>query len=215
MRQNVDLGSPDSSYEVVTNRMYSPRHTSHKCRTIPRPARRVDAAGGPHGCYGSATPGQAQENQHLVKFTYIDTTLHKCRTTTAPTKHRPLVPGVEETAKEDVTASLLRCMPSNPFAIYHHPLCTNPPRVDRIRYLCGGGTRRVGPRPKLRPGRVNTAQYPSEYSDQDTTSAPGMSASEDHLRTDSVRAVFRSSSGTPSPREESNSRSSESARKPE
>jgi len=167
---------------------------------------------------GPATPGQAHENRHLVNFTYIDTYLHQCRTiprTMAPTKHRPLVPGVEETAKEDTTASLLRCMPSNPFTRCHHPLCTNPPRVDRIRYLCGGGTRRVGPRPKLRPGRVNTAQYPSEYSDQDTTSAPGMSASEDQLRADSVRAVFRSSSGTPSPREESNSRSSESARKPE
>ena len=163
--------------------------------------------------YGPATPGQAHDNQHLGNLTYLDTSVHKCRTTTAPTKHRPLVPGDEETAKEDTTASLLRCMPSNPFTRCHHPLCTNPPRVDRIRYLCGGGTRRVGPRPKLRPGRVNTAQYPSEYSDQDTTSAPGMSASEDQLRADSVRAVFRS--GTPSPREESNSRSSESARKPE
>ena len=44
------------------------------------------------------------------------------------------------------TASLLRCVPSNPFTVYHHPLYMLKPRVGRTRYLCGqgGGTRPLG-----------------------------------------------------------------------
>jgi hypothetical protein len=90
--------------------------------------------------------GQASENQPWVHFTYIFT-----QVSDDSPDHGANGPQAARTRgginyERCVTASLLRCVPSNPFTVYHHLLYMLKPRVGRTRYLCGqgGGTRPLG-----------------------------------------------------------------------